>query len=177
MTASGKAAAALALHRFGFGPVGDSIAAIAGDPRGAVLADLDRANAGLIAVDQVAIDLPSSGQAARAVFDFRAEENAQKKLAQRALKDAEANGNSVPAMAPTMSDAGKAPPAQKPPNQPPPLPQQLLQNEVKARFDAATGADIGFVERLVWFWSRYRYCLLSIVSQWFFPSFPIGFPI
>jgi uncharacterized protein (DUF1800 family) len=57
------------------------------------------------------------------------------------------------------------------------LPQQLLQNEAKARFDAATGADIGFVERLVWFWSRYRYCLLSIVSQWFFPSFSIGFPI
>ena len=38
MTAQGKAAAALALHRFGFGPAGDSmaaIAAIAGDPRGA----------------------------------------------------------------------------------------------------------------------------------------------
>ena len=29
---SGQAAAALGLHRFGFGPVGDSIAAIAADP-------------------------------------------------------------------------------------------------------------------------------------------------
>ncbi len=162
MTASGKAAAALALHRFGFGPVGDLIAAIAADPRGAVLSDLDRPNAGLVAVVPGAMDLPSSGQAARAVFDFRAEENAQKKLAQRALKNAEPNGNQSASMAATtastMSDAGKAPLQPKPPNQPPALPQQLLQNEAKARFDAAIGAEIGFVERLVWFWSNH-FCI------------------
>ena len=108
MTASGKAAAALALHRFGFGPVGDLIAAIAADPRGAVLSDLDRPNAGLVAVVPGAMDLPSSGQAARAVFDFRAEENAQKKLAQRALKNAEPNGNQSASMAATTASTTTA---------------------------------------------------------------------
>jgi len=160
MTAGGKAAfgkeaAALALHRFGFGPSGDSIAAIATDPRGALLADLDRPAAGWISAP-----LPSSGEAARAVFDFRAEQQARQKLEQRARKEAEASGTS-----PSMSDAANAgavnamPSGQKPPeNKVPPLPQQLLQNEAKARFDAAAGADIGFAERLVWFWSNH-FCI------------------
>jgi uncharacterized protein (DUF1800 family) len=155
MTAHGEEAAALALHRFGFGPARDSIAAIAADPRGAVLAELERST-----VTQVAVNLPSSGEAARAVFDFRAEQQAKQKLALRAQKVADANG-----MESTTSDAAGpaasivAPPAQKPPpNQPPPLPQQLLQDEAKARFDAAIGADIGFVERLVWFWSNH-FCI------------------
>ena len=60
VTARGKEAAALALHRFGFGPARDSIAAIAGDPRGALLSDLDRPGAGYVAAK-----LPSSGVAAR----------------------------------------------------------------------------------------------------------------
>jgi uncharacterized protein (DUF1800 family) len=40
--------AALALHRFGFGPRPGSIAAIATDPTAALIADLDRPNAGEI---------------------------------------------------------------------------------------------------------------------------------
>ena len=36
-----------------------------------------------------------------------------------------------------------------------PLPRQLFRNEAKARFDAAINAEIGFVERLVWFWSNH----------------------
>jgi uncharacterized protein (DUF1800 family) len=32
---------------------------------------------------------------------------------------------------------------------------QLVQNEAKARIAAAVGAQIGFVERLVWFWSNH----------------------
>ena len=35
---------------------------------------------------------------------------------------------------------------------------KLFQDEAKARFDAAVGADIGFVERLVWFWSNH-FCI------------------
>jgi uncharacterized protein (DUF1800 family) len=147
MTARGTEAAALALHRFGFGPVGDQITAIAGDPRGALLADLDRPGAG-----RLPVELPSGPQAARAVFDFRAEKTAEQKLSQRAIKEAEANGTSA------MADAGNVAPQQKPPNQPPPLPQQLIQSEAKARFDAAATAEIGFVERLVWFWSNH-FCI------------------
>ena len=156
MTARGREAAALGLHRFGFGPVGDQIAQFAADPRGALLADLDRPAAGYLA----AADLPSSAAAARAVSDFRAAQQAQQKLAQRAQKEAENSG-----AAPSMSDAANAqtlnavPPGQKPPeNKAPPLPQQLILNEAKARFDAAAGADIGFVERLVWFWSNH-FCI------------------
>jgi uncharacterized protein (DUF1800 family) len=154
MTANRKQEAALALHRFGFGPARDSIAAIADDPRGAVLADLERPQAG-----RVTASLPSSGEAARAVFDFRAEQQAKQKLALRAKKEAEAKGGPL-----SVSDIANAVvadilPAQKPPaNQPPPLPQQQLQNEAAARIDSAVSADIGFVERLVWFWSNH-FCI------------------
>ena len=154
MTPRGKEAAALALHRFGFGPRlrrdGYSLDAIAADPRGALLADLERPKAGYLPVD-----LPSSAQAARAVSDFRAEQRAKQKLAQRAARVNEGN------MAPNVSDTVRSPmtamaPAPEPPEiRKPPLPQQIVQNEASARFDAAVAADIGFVERLVWFWSNH----------------------
>ena len=46
MSLDAKGAAALALHRFGFGPRAGSIAAIASDPRGALLAELDKPGTG-----------------------------------------------------------------------------------------------------------------------------------
>ncbi len=148
--AFGKAAAALALHRFGFGPAGDSIATIAADPRGALLDDLDRPNAG-----RLNVSLPSSGEAAREVFYFRATQQAKQKLALRARKVAKAGG-----IAPTMSEAENAAllnlTSLK--NKGPPLPQQLIQGEAQARFNVAATADIGFVERLVWFWSNH-FCI------------------
>jgi uncharacterized protein (DUF1800 family) len=168
VTAGGKETAALALHRFGFGPAGNGIAAIAADPRGALLADLERSQAGLLAAN-----LPSGGESAREVFDFHAEQKAKQKLALRAQKQAEADNaaslvdcrkpSGEPCAAPDANDAVNqqpSPPAVKPapPAAPPPLPQQLLQDEAKARFDAALGADIGFVERLVWFWSNH-FCI------------------
>src|SRR5438309_4669881 len=64
-----KAEAALALHRFGLGPRAGSIAAIASDPRGALRAELDRPGAGHLTDP----DLLTSGEAARAAFDFRRE--------------------------------------------------------------------------------------------------------
>jgi len=98
------------LHRFGFGPVAGSIAAIADDPRGALLADLERPAAGRVA----AANLPNSGQAARAFFEFRAERQAKEKLAQRAKKEAEAKGIVVGAaddntMKPACSKRGQGP--------------------------------------------------------------------
>ena len=86
MATNPKMDAALALHRFGFGPAHNSIPAIAEDPRGALLADLDRPDAGRVA----AANLPNSGAAARALFEFRAEQQAKEKLARRAKKEAEA---------------------------------------------------------------------------------------
>src|ERR1700730_8768774 len=81
-----KAEAALALHRFGFGPRAGSIAAIASDPRGALLAELDRPGAGRIGDP----DLLTSGEAARAAFNFRQERKAQR-LAERAQREAAKN--------------------------------------------------------------------------------------
>src|ERR1051325_11976284 len=71
--------AALALHRFGLGPRAGTIEAIASDPEGALIAELERPGAGLVA----AADLPSSGAANRAVFEYNAERNAKDKLARR----------------------------------------------------------------------------------------------
>ncbi len=141
------AEAALALHRFGFGPTSDSIAAIASDPHGAVLAELEQPGAGSISVA-----LPSSAEAARAVYEFRAEERAKQKLAERAKREAEAKGEPA-AMADASLGAPSAPNAMAKPG--PSLPAELLQNEAKVRFEAAVAAPIGLVERLVWFWSNH----------------------
>ncbi|HJY47692.1 MAG TPA: DUF1800 family protein [Stellaceae bacterium] len=124
--------AALALHRFGFGPRAGSIEEIAADPRGAVIAELDRPGAGQITNP----DLPSSGAANRAVFEFNAERNANQKRPRRDAAQA------------TMEAAPAKPEAV-------PLPRQLFRNEARARIDAALNAEIGLVERLVWFWSNH----------------------
>ena len=149
MNPRGKEAAALALHRFGFGPVAGQIDGIAADPRGALIADLERSPALLN------VDLPSSSAAARAVFDFRAEERAKQKLDQRAQKEAEAKAMALP-VAMTDTAPGASPAGEKPQEPKPlPLPQQIFVNEAKARFDAACASTIGFAERLVWFWSEH----------------------
>ena len=157
MTTNPRVEAALALHRFGFGPVAGSIAAIADDPRGALLADLERPGAGRVA----AANLPNSGQAARALSEFRAERLAKEKLARRAKKEAEAKGMVVgmaddTTMTPNGdAQAAKPEPAQNQQSQQPQLPALLVQNEAKVRIEAAVAAEIGFVERLVWFWSNH----------------------
>jgi uncharacterized protein (DUF1501 family) len=60
--------AALALHRFGLGPRPGSIAAIASDPRGALLAELDRPGVGRIDDPE----LPTAAASSRAAFEARA---------------------------------------------------------------------------------------------------------
>ncbi len=157
--------AALALHRFGFGPRPGSIAAIAPDPRAAVLADLDRPNAGQITA---AAGLMTSGAANRATFEFFAERNAKAAGRPRARGGGEARrGGAADAGAGAMMEAKPEMAAEKPPANarrqcaapaaPPPetVPQQIFFAEARARFDAAIGAEIGFVERLVWFWSNH----------------------
>ncbi len=160
MAARGPQAAALALHRFGLGPRRNSIAAIASDPRGALLEELDRPGAG-----RVSAQLPSSGEAARAVFKFQLEQRVQKKLDQRAQKLAQTGGGLNPfdckqpptnEFCPAPAAVGETENPEKP--RQPPLPQQLILDEAAARFEAASAADIGFVERLVWFWSNH-FCI------------------
>src|SRR5580692_323142 len=109
--------AALALHRFGFGPRAGSIAAIASDPRGALLAELERPGAGRI----VNAELMSAVEASRAAFEARAARQAQRITAERSKKESErlaaaAMGDEMATVA--KMDEGKAAdatPAQKTP--------------------------------------------------------------
>ncbi len=142
-----QAQAAVALHRYGFGPKPGSLASIAADPRGALIADLEAKNAQL-----AQNDLRSSGEAARAVFEFRQEKKQEKKEEKKA-EQAAAKNEAMAANDMQAGDAKPAAPAAKPAG--PPLPQQIYLDEAKAHFDAALDADIGFVERLVWFWSNH----------------------
>jgi uncharacterized protein (DUF1800 family) len=136
-----KAEAALALHRFGTGPRVGSVAAIASDPRGALLAELDRPDAGGI----VNPELLTSGAAARAAIVFQ--------QAQRVARQAERTAQqAAPDTKPP--DQAEVPPAPRP-NAGPTVPQKLYLDEAKARIDAALSAEIGFAERLAWFWSNH----------------------
>jgi hypothetical protein len=84
VTARGKEAAALALHRFGVGPGRDSIAAIAGDPRGPSLSDINRPVLGIWRRRCPRAVKPSGG------FRLPRRRTAKMKVAQRAQKLAEA---------------------------------------------------------------------------------------
>jgi uncharacterized protein (DUF1800 family) len=163
-----KAEAALALHRFGLGPRLGSIAAIAADPRGALLSELDRPGIGRVTDP----DLLSSSEAARAAFDFRQERKAQRLADQELERQRQANAsgpsassaaamaNAAPAAKDNAMDA-KAASAAAPPQKPnvgPGIPQQIFLEEAKARINAALGADLGFVDRLVWCWSNH-FCI------------------
>jgi uncharacterized protein (DUF1800 family) len=165
--------AAFALHRFGLGPRAGSIAAISSDPRGALLAELDRPGAGGL----VSPDLMTSGDAARALFEFQRERQAAR-LASRTTSESERQSQSptgTPAQPPNLSQnpsgaaalnappdtSMSAPPKPAPPGSPaaqpapPGVPQRLYLQEAHAHFQAAIGTDLGFVERLVWFWSNH----------------------
>jgi uncharacterized protein (DUF1800 family) len=147
-----KVAAGLALHRFGLGPRAGSIAAIASDPRGALLAEVDRSDASPARRP----DLLLASKAARLAFDFRSARQARE-IAQRMASEerAAAGGEAQNAMEPKAEEAAKPEPI-------PDRPQENYAKEVQARIDAALGADIGFVERLVWFWSNH-FCISADV--------------
>src|SRR6202011_2851543 len=145
-----KAAAAIALHRFGLGPRIGSIAAIASDPRGALLSELDSPPGGRINDP----GLLSGGESARAAFKFRQEQRAIR-LAERSARDASSAKTDTAGATSEMKppEQSAAPTAIRPPG--PGVPQRLYLEEAKARIHAALDAKPGFVERLVWFWSHH----------------------
>ncbi|MBV8419843.1 MAG: DUF1800 family protein [Hyphomicrobiales bacterium] len=143
-----KAQAALALYRFGLGPRAGSIAGIASDPRGALLAELDGAGAGRIGN----ADLLASGTAARVAFAFQQAQRAARQAERAAQQAAAPSGGASP---PQMNDQSAPPPPAPVRNPGPGVPQQIYLAEAKARIQAALGAEIGFLERLVWFWSNH----------------------
>lgn len=160
MSNSAKAAAVLALHRFGMGPRPGSIAAIGADPRGALIAELDRP----LALSG-ASSLPSSAKAYRTVADANARRTARAKQAQQQAKkqqmaaagdqgqaqaqpEGQAQGYAQEKDAAEMA-AKQAADAIPDPGRP------IYLQEAKLRTEAALAADIGFAERLVWFWSNH----------------------
>lgn len=166
-----KAQAAAVLHRFGLGPRPGGLAAFAAHPREALIADISRPNAGALNEG----DLLSSAEAIRAAYDYRQERKAER-LGRRAADEQERNERNDMANAARQQAAKPdnakpdnakpdmqaraapiAPPSNKDyrPKQQPGVPQQIFLDEARARFDAAMNADIGFAERLVWFWSNH----------------------
>ena len=81
MSSSAKADSVLALHRFGMGPRPGSIAAVGTDPRGALIAELDRP-----LLLTAAASLPTSAKAYRTVADANARRAARAKQAQLQAK-------------------------------------------------------------------------------------------
>jgi uncharacterized protein (DUF1800 family) len=142
--------AALALHRFGLGPRSGSVAAIASDVRGALLAELDRPGAGHIDSP----DLLTSGIAARTAFAFKRERRTARQV-ERAAREANPQSAGAGDSPQAMMNPTEQPAAPLGAKQGPGVPQQIYLDEAKARINAALGAEIGFAERLVWFWSNH----------------------
>src|ERR1039457_3000654 len=140
-----------------------------------MLAELDRSGAGRIADS----DLLTTGEAARAAFDFRQERKAGR-LALRAeseAKQAEAKKVADAAMTAGKSEMAQAEikqmdgapaatmqAATAKANPGPGIPQQIYLEEAKARFDSALNAEIGLVDRLTWFWSNH-FCVSADKGQ------------
>jgi len=182
MSNSAKAEAVLALNRFGLGPRPGSIAAISTDPRGALLAELERTP--LLAA---ASSLPSSGQALRVVAEFNDKRLAKIRAAKRADDQAKKDKARQDQAKQQMADAGTS--AAAAPNAatmagatmekaaddaeakataaadavPHPR-EKIYLDEAKARTEAALSAEIGFTERLVWFWSNH-FCVSADVIR------------
>src|SRR5258705_4123781 len=158
MSRSAKAEAVLALHRFGMGPRPGSIAAIEADPRGALLAELDRPAISELA----AAKLPSSAKAYRAVTDAFAKRQAKAIVAK---KEQDAKRLQMAEASATMEGAaqgqgqGTGEMAQKMAAEAVPDPgRPIYLEEARIRVAAALGAEIGFVERLVLVWANQFFC-------------------
>jgi uncharacterized protein (DUF1800 family) len=156
MSSSAKAEAVLALHRFGMGPRPGSIAAIESDPRGALIAELDRP-----LELPAASALPGSAKAFRTVADANAKRQARAKQEAKKQQTAAAapmvEGQTQAQTAGQSGDAGEMA-ARKAADAVPDPGRPIYLAEARVRMEAALAAEIGFAERLVWFWSNH-FCI------------------
>ena len=158
MSSSATAEAVLALNRFGMGPRPGSITAIESDPRGALIAELERAPTPLAAASA----LPSSTKAYRTVADANAKRQAKAIVAKKAQEKAKEQAKQQMAMAPAMAEGagttGEDMAAKVAAEAVPDPGRPIYLQEAKVRIEAALAAEIGFTERLVWFWSNH-FCI------------------
>ncbi|QOZ71261.1 DUF1800 domain-containing protein [Bradyrhizobium arachidis] len=165
MSNAAKAEVVLALHRFGMGPRPGSIAAIGTDPRGALIAELDRP-----LTLTAAASLPTSAKAYRTVADANARRTARAKQAQQQAKKQQMAATQVAAGEQSQAQSeGQAPAqgqekdaaemaAKQAADAIPDPGRPIYLQEAKLRTEAALSAEIGFAERLVWFWSNH-FCI------------------
>jgi len=164
-------AAFVAFNRFSFGARGAAyagdLARAASDPRGFLKAELLRPEIAHLDTP----GLPQTKVALATLFAFREQRRMERqKMAEPKSGPAappagppQKNPSQIPSPNPTMSEAQPASPAASPAAAPstadakpePPPPQKLFRAEAMARVQRAVNAPVGFVERLVHFWSNH----------------------
>ncbi len=137
----------VAFNRFGMGARPGDLARIGSDPRGALKAELARPDVAMIGPDDVAsFGLMSTAPSLQAAFSagearrLQAQQKATAELSSRAH------------LSGIGSDDVAAQAAAKPV---PAVEQKIYRAEALARFAKVASAEIGFVERLVAFWSNH----------------------
>ena len=153
--------AVVAFTRFGYGPrPGDLVKTE--DPRAILIAELESPDGAVIVDDS----LPRTPVALQTVFADQERKRLERE--RQALIDTEQVGMPAPEVAPFLNlSAWPAPPPKEAPAamsdaapaKPPPSPeQQIFRAEAMARLQRAIAAQVGFVERLVAFWSNH-FCI------------------
>ena len=100
--------------------------------------------------------LPSSGQAFRTVAERQCQSASARQITM--AKAEETKGQAEPSMREGGEATANATAAKMAAEAVPNPGRQIYLNEAKARIDAALGSEIGFAERLVWFWSNH-FCI------------------
>ncbi|SDS66629.1 Uncharacterized conserved protein, DUF1800 family [Bradyrhizobium canariense] len=144
------------------GPRPGSIAAIEADPRGALIAELERSPSGQVAASALPSSslpssaLPSSSRAFRTVADANAKRQARTIVATRAQDEAKRQQMSeASSMVEGAGQDGNEMAAKIAADAVPDPGRPIYLEEAKLRTETALNAEIGFTERLVWFWSNH----------------------
>ncbi|HLH48341.1 MAG TPA: DUF1800 family protein [Roseiarcus sp.] len=147
----------VAFNRFGFGPRPGDLAKTT-DAHAALLAELEAPDGATIVEDQ----LPRGPAAVQTVFADQERKRLERE--QRARLEFEQTGMPAPAVAPLLDLKSPPEPVKEsqammsgaPSVKPPPSPeQQIFRAEALARLRRAIAAPVGFLERLVAFWSNH----------------------
>ncbi len=175
MAASGPDPALIVFNRFGLGARPGDFAKLGNDPRNFLRAELATPDIALISRDGAApSNLPGSTAAIQASMAATFERKMERQAGKDAgMPPATPVKGQLPQMSsgsalnsPAMNDPATNDPAatvpgpatQQKPKAPPSAEAVLLRAEAQARFDKALGAEAGFVERLVSFWSNH-FCI------------------
>ncbi|TPL91192.1 DUF1800 family protein [Mesorhizobium sp. B2-3-12] len=158
-------------NRFGLGARPGDRDRMAGDPRGYLKAELRQPDIAMIAYDDPAYaDLLGSTPAIQASMAAGFQRKLDRGLAKAAAQPAKAKAPAATGAASPISTAPAMPSAAvkasapagspqavpaKPTPATPPVEATLYRAEAQARFDKALRAEVGFVERLVYFWSNH----------------------